>query len=303
MKRRDLLKAGLACAMSVAAPLRAVPLDQLLPGSYCRAPRIRPTLIKGRSTDLVYQGTHILTYGAFQAIAEIYRGQNGGRLLATGGGCDDGVSAVQAGRADLGGLCCPIEGSRAKGMPWRQVAWDIKVAVTHPATPIASLTEAALGPLARGDIRYWDEVGGERRPIALVVRRHCPDYFEPVRQLLLDGRPDWSPRALWVETDQQLIETVARFPGAIGFVSRVFAEPLIASGRLKPLAIDGVVPSRAEVEAGRYRLKGPLNLVFRAWDEPGMGPFFDFLDCPQGRAAIGRYLVPMAERSAVSGKA
>ena len=77
-------------------------------------------------------------------------------------------------------------------MPWHQVAWDIKVAVTHPTTVIDSLPSEALS-CARGEITGWESLGTDVRPVALVVRRHCPDKFEPVRQLLLDGRPEWSP--------------------------------------------------------------------------------------------------------------
>jgi len=295
MKRRDLLKSGLAGALSLATPW-AAPLDLPPTGNFCRVPGNGLARLDRQPGDLAYQGTHILTYGAMLALAAAYRGPDGGRLLATGGGCDDGIVAVLTHRADLGGLCCPVEGSRADGMPWRQIAWDIKVAVTHRSTPLDSLPGVALAPLARGDIRSWEALGGEARPVALVVRRHCPDKFEPVRQILLDGRPDWSPRSLWVETDQQLVDTVSRFPGAIGFVSRVFAGPSIASGELKPLAIDGVPPERAEVEAGRYSLKGPLILVFRTWNGPGMGPVFEFIDSPEGRETIGRHLVPMNER-------
>ena len=293
MKRRDLLKAGLAGAFSLAAPSLAGPTLDLPPGSFCRAPRSGMLKVKGSASDLAYQGTHILTYGALEALAEVYRGPGGGRLLVTGGGCDDGIAAVLGDRIDLGGLCCPVQGTRAEGMPWHQVAWDIKVAVTHPTTAIDSLPSEALGPLARGEITGWESLGADVRPVALVVRRHCPDKFEPVRQLLLDGRPEWSPRSLWVETDQQLIDTVSRFPGAIGFVSRVFAQPLIANGHLKALHIDGVPPERIAVETGRYRLKGPLILVYRAWNEIMMGPFFDFLASREGQDIIGRNLVPV----------
>ena len=122
------------------------------------------------------------------------------------------------------------------------------------------------------------------------MHRHCPDKYEPVRQLLLDGRPEWSPRSLWIETDQQLIDTVSRFPGAIGFVSCVFAQPLMASGHLKALNIDGVPPERIAVEAGHYRLKGPLILVYRAWNEITMGPFFGLVrkirGSPLGQAEL-----------------
>ena len=67
----------------------------------------------------------------------------------------------------------------------------------------------------------------------------------------------------------------------------------MASGHLKALNIDGVPPERIAVEAGHYRLKGPLILVYRAWNEITMGPFFGFLASREGQHIIGRNLVPV----------
>jgi len=72
---------------------------------------------------------------------------------------------------------------------------------------------------------------------AFVVRNHCPDYVEPVRQILLDNRPDWAKHSLFVET-------VAHFSGALGVVSWVFAKPMVEQDRLKVLAVDGMKPRR-----------------------------------------------------------
>ena len=83
-----------------------------------------------------------------------------------GAGCDDGIAAVLGDRIDLGGLCCPVQGTWAEGMPWHQVAWDIKVAVTHATTAIDSLPSEALGPLARGEITGWESLGTDVRPVA-----------------------------------------------------------------------------------------------------------------------------------------
>lgn len=292
MNRRKLLKGLLAAGATLTAKTSVVSAPSLSLGSYCRAPRNTPIQQPQGPFDLAYQGTHILTYGALQAVGRAYRSPEGGRLLVTGGGCDDGIAAVREGRADLGGMCCPVAGSHAADLPWRQIAWDIKVAVTHPGIPVESLSLVALRAIANGEVRDWSELGTDARPVALVVRRHCPDKMEPVRDLLLGGRPAWSPRSLWVETDQQLVDTVARFPGAIGLVSKVFAAPLLATGRLRSLRIDNAAPTATAVASGDYPLKGPLSVVFRRWDRARMQPFFDFLASPQGRALLGQQLVP-----------
>jgi phosphate transport system substrate-binding protein len=81
--------------------------------------------------------------------------------------------------------------------------------------------------------------------------------------LLGDGA--WSRTAIQVKTDKEIVETVARFPGGLGLVSWVFARPLVESGQLAVLSLDGVAPTSDAVRAGRYPLHGPLSLVFSAW--------------------------------------
>jgi phosphate transport system substrate-binding protein len=248
--------------------------------------------------DLRYQGTHILTHGALRHLADRYNRLGPGRLTVAGGGCDDGITATMQGDVDLGGMCCPVEGSRAEGLNWLTVARDIKTVVTHPDNPLDGIGLQELRAVARGRILRWNELGGTDRPIALVVRRHCADFFEPVRQLLLDGEPAWSQRALFVDTDKQLIETVIRFRGAVGLVSWVFAQPMVAAGKLKILSVDGAQPSLAAVQNGGYTLTGPLNLIFSRWRAPAMAPFFDFLYGDEGAAIISRRLVPVSGEEA-----
>lgn len=303
MERRRFLLAGLAAL--AASPARALPdprrLDAILAQSFCRS---RPAEAMPVSTvprvagELRYQGTHILAHGAFRDLASAYRGPGGVRLKVVGGGCDDGISAARRGLADIGGMCCPVPGSRGEDMPWLLVARDIKVAVTHPSNPATGVSREQLRAVARGRLANWKALGGEDRAIALVVRRHCPDYFEPVRQLLLDNRPEWSPRGLFVERDEQITELVSRYQGGLGLVSWVFAKPLVEAGRLKVLRVDGAAPVAAAVRDGSYPLHGPLSVVFRQWEEASMRPFFDFLYSREGMRIIARALVPVSAEEA-----
>jgi len=298
--RRDFLLTSLALLGSASSRVGAERLDRidaLLAANVCRTrpDEIIPASMPPRAPgELRYQGTHILTHGAFRDLASVYRGPARGRLMVWGGGCDDGIATVRRGSADLGGMCCPVSGSRGEGLPWLLVARDIKVVLAHPANPVTNIGLDALRSVARGKLTHWKSMGGEDKAIALVTRKHCPDYFEPVRRLLLDNRPDWSPRGLFVERDEQIVDLVSRYEGGLGLVSWVFAKPLVESGRLKVLKVDGVAPTAAHVRAGRYTLHGPLSVVYRQWDAATMRPLFDFLYGKQGEALIARVLVPVS---------
>lgn len=253
---------------------------------------IATSAARANPAALRYEGTHILTHGALREIAAAYRGPV--PFVVHGGGCDDGISVVRKGTAELGGLCCPVEGSRAEGLRSVLVARDIKVAVVHPDNPLRDVSFAGLRHVAAGHAMRWRDIGGPDRAIALVLREHCPDYREPARGMLLENRP-WPRHALFVKTDKEIVDTVARFPGALGIVSWVFAKRLAEAGALRVLEIDGVPPTAPSVQAGRYPLHGPLNIVFNAW-RPSMAPLFEFLYGPEGRAIIAKSLIPV-ERS------
>lgn len=271
-------------------PVRFPATDEI-----CRSPRELPIFVASTGAgELSYQGTHILAYGALKNIAPVFAAQ-GGRLAVAGGGCDDGIAGVKRRRADFGGMCCPIKGSAAEGLPFLTVAHDMKAVVAHPSNEVAGVTMSQLKAIARGKILDWKELGGASKPIAQVVRRHCPDYVEPVRAALLNNRPDWSGKALFVDTDEQIVNMVSRFEAGLGVVSWVFARPLVESGQLRLLALDGRMPQK---DRERYPLTGPLSLIFRRWEAERMTPFFDFLYGKEGQAIIARDLLPVTAAQA-----
>jgi phosphate transport system substrate-binding protein len=297
MQRREFLAAlatafgGLAAGFGLAAAARSIdPGTASIAGSFCR---VSTPILPARGPGLTYQGTHILTYGALREIAETYQKLTGAPCRIYGGGCDDGITAVQRAQAHLGGLCCPVEGSRAEGLPWLPVARDLKAVVVNPAVPVDDIPFEALQDLARGRLRNWQAVGGHRRAVALVVRRHCEDYQEPVETQLTGPRDAWSRQAIFVNTDLELVDTVSRFQAGVGVVSWVFAEPLVSAGRLRLLAVEGAEASLEELAAGRYPLEGPLNLIYSEWHDDLMRPFLDFLYSPAGQAITARFLVPL----------
>lgn len=298
MNRREFMLllpgAGLAGAAgnAFAGWLRS-PASPQFGNDICRSrPLELLTAAERRSGDLVFQGTHILAFGAMRELAERY-GKGGERIVVHGGGCDDGIVAVRRGAADFGGLCCPVRGSSAEGMPWLPVARDLKAVIAHPSNPVSAIGLERLRGVARGAVARWKALGGEDRPIALVIRKHCPDYFEPVRDALLKNRPEWSPKGIFVDTDEQIVDTVSRFSGSIGIVSWVFARPLVETGRLKVLALDGITPEEGIRRRRGYPLEGPLVLIYRKWERARMAPFLDFLYGPEGEKIVGRALIPV----------
>lgn len=302
MNRRSFLRAAALGAMAVGgtawAPARArtVPdLERLLASSLCRSPRagaFTPAAAGAAGNALAFAGTRLFKEGFLDELAQAYTRATGRPARILGGGCDDGVSAVIRGEAHVGGVCCPLPGSPAEGMQSLLVGHDLKVVVVHPTQPVSGLRFNDLVAIATGRWTNWRGLGGPDRPIALVVHDHCANYMEPVREMILGNKPLWSKQALFVKTDQKHLETVARFESSIGINSWILAEPMVRRGELKVIALDGVQPNGDAGPAERYRLQGPMSMLFQRWRPDIMAPFFAYLYGPEGRSILARRIVP-----------
>lgn len=302
MKRRIVIGAALG-AVTTTAMARWSTRHRAPPDIEARAHESRcsadlpPRLIRASLSNqrLVFAGTRLFKEGFLDDLGAAYQRETNREIEILGGGCDDGLAAVRAKQASIGGLCCPLAGGPANGMQHITVAQDLKVIVAHPEVSVENLSWKQLTGLLAGSIRNWRTVGGRDQPVALVLHDHCPDYLEPARRMLLGDRLNWSRDALYVKTDQKHLDTVARFESAVGVNSWILAEPYVRAGRLKLIAVDAMLPSVANAARKRYRLVGPMNMIFESWNEPLMGPFFAFLFSAAGRSIIGRRLVPIAE--------
>lgn len=281
--------------------------DQALADSLCvsalKEDDGRATLRRVAATDpraLRYQGTHILTYGAMRELAEGYRAISTVPLDVVGGGCDDALRAVSRDEAHLGGLCCAAVSTPARTWTHVRLAWDLKAVIAHPSVPVADLSLRTLRAIASGGMRNWAQLGAPRRPIALVLRQHCPDFQEPVRRALLgqDSPRDWPVHPIFVDRDEQIVQTVARFEGAIGVVSLVFARPEIDAGRVRLLTLDHVRPDPAARRPQAYPLLGPLDLVTKR-PSARVASFLRYAASPAGRSILAREFIPAPLASAL----
>ena len=85
--------------------------------------------------------------------------------------------------------------------------------------------------------------------------------------------------------DAQLIELLDRFPTSLGFLNRS-AIKATRTG-VVPLALDGVQPDAANLEAGRYPLWLEFGLIHKTGVPSGAGKaFIDFVRSPAGVALL-----------------
>lgn len=251
----------------------------------CLVSTFPTTGISSSSSNIGYQGTHILTHGALEDLAKAFEKKFGVKVFVKGGGCADGIAVVVKGEHEMGGLCCPLPPEKAKKLNLIQhkVAVDIKAVMLHPKNPLNNLSLKQVSDIHNGRITNWKQVGGQDKPIALVFRDHCRDMAEPVREVLGIKGPV-AKKAIVVKTDKEVVEYVEKFPGAIGIAPIVFAQ----EAKVKIVSVDKIAATPENTEKGRYPLKGDLFIITKGQPDGLTKKFMDFVLSAEGQAIIGK---------------
>ncbi|MGE5552889.1 MAG: CapA family protein [Betaproteobacteria bacterium] len=135
-----------------------------------------------------------------------------------------------------------------------QVGWEAAVAVAGPFAPPGNLTVAQVATLLGGEKVVWEAIAPGAKG---QVRLYWP-AGNTVLPLLADflaarGRPLKPGRVVgWEAFCQSLLAD----PGGLGFVPASALPP-----GLHPVPVEGILPSRDNLMAGRYPLARPLFLA------------------------------------------
>ena len=196
-------------------------------------------------------------------------GTGGGLSAATAGAIDIALSARQLNDAE-----------RAKGLQSHPYACTPMAFVTPPATAIDGITLADVAAIFAGTMTTWPDGTGIR-----LIRREPSDadwsmlrgVSEAMAQVVEIALR--RPGLLTVATDQENGDALERLRGSFGAMS--IGQLRAEARRLKPLALDGVMPSVEAISSGRYKLSRTLYAVWRAAARPEITRFLAFLRSEQ----------------------
>jgi phosphate transport system substrate-binding protein len=222
------------------------------------------------------------------ALGKAFTAKSGIAVEVGGGlGTKARFEALGAGRIDIAmashGL--NVGDVNAMGMDVHRIAMTPVVFAVHQSVTANALSEAEVCAIYDGRARNWRELGGSDLAIAALTRPDSEVDAEVVRDGIacLQGAkmPDTvkvMPRA--GDMARALAETV----GSIGMTSATVVEQ--SQGKIKPIALNGIVPSESNVRAGRYRLVRDAFLVTRNSPSAEAKAFIEFVKSDEGAAVI-----------------
>jgi phosphate transport system substrate-binding protein len=197
-----------------------------------------------------------------------------------GGGSSAGIEAAISGAAQIGMSSRELKGDERKliGM---EIARDAIAIVVNPSNPVSDLSTSDVKRVFTGEVRSWSELGGRVARISVVTREEGSGTRGAFQDLVLGKGLDVDPGALVQDSNGAVRQLVASDPNAIGYISLG-----LVNAEVKPVRLDGVQASEAEVAAGRYRLVRPFLFVMREQPTGQAAVFVTFVLSPAGQAAL-----------------
>lgn len=201
-------------------------------------------------------------------------------------GSGGGVKAVLAGKLDIALLTRALEDKETRyGLRKLHYArTPLVFAVAHD-NPQTGIDRARLIEIYSGRNLRWKHGA----PIRLVLRPDSDSDTAVLKQALPGIAPALSEayerRGLPIAvTDQDAADAIETMPGAVG--TSTLALLLAEKRKLKPLAVDGVVPSPATLASGAYPFAKELYFVLPAASPPHVQRFIAFVQSRQGAGIL-----------------
>lgn len=223
-----------------------------------------------------------------QITAEVFMDQHPDvKISVQGGGSGIGIAGIIDGTCDIGDSSRSMkeqELSNAvnKGVNPKAnfVAMDGIAVIVHPSNKISGLTKNQLKDIYIGKISNWSALGGASQKIVVVSRDSSSGTFESFGEMALDKAKVRSD-ALMQASNQAIASTVAKTPGAIGYVGLGYI-----SSQVKALVLDGVMPSNTTVLSNKYKLGRPLFMYTNGTPQGVVKDFLDFVLSEDGQKLV-----------------
>ena len=219
------------------------------------------------------------------ALGESFMANNQGTTFTynpTGSG--SGITAVSEGRCDIGLSSRALKDEeKSQGLKETVLAYDGIAIIVNPANKVSDLTTEPIAKIYTGEIKNWNEVGGDDGEIVLIGREAgsgTRDGFESITKT-----EDKCQYRQELTSTGDVITTVSQNPNAIGYASLASVKD-----NVKALSVGGVTPTEETVKSGDYVIQRPFVLVTKDGEKliDTAQKFFDYATSAEASDIISK---------------
>ncbi|MFH0796641.1 MAG: phosphate ABC transporter substrate-binding protein [Candidatus Omnitrophota bacterium] len=211
------------------------------------------------------------------------------KVVVQGGGSSAGIESALTGVSDIGMSSRelqPDEESDSNGQKKLSkvlVALDAIAIIANASSSLADLSSEQLRDLFAGRISKIDNL-----PITVVTREEGSgtrkSFEETVMRVPGSKKSERiSNSALVQDSNGAVREIVAGDPNAVGYISLGLVDK-----RVKPLAIDGILPTVETVKDKRYGIFRPFLFILKNRNNPLAEDFINFCLSEEGQDIVAK---------------
>jgi phosphate transport system substrate-binding protein len=220
----------------------------------------------------------------------------------SGGGSGVGVAALINGTADIANCSRkfePEEVAKAKAgnkdPKEHVVGYDGLAIYVHKDNPLEVITLEELGEIYRegGKIDQWAQVGVPHIPgsksneIIRVSRQNNSGTYQYFREHVVGKKADYKSGSLDMNGSKDVVELVARTPGAIGYSGLGYATPAVKILKVgKKKGEPGVMPSIPTVHDNSYPISRPMFMYTPGDPSPQVKKYLDWILSDAGQKIV-----------------
>lgn len=210
-------------------------------------------------------------------------------------GSGSGIKAVSEGSCDIGLSSRNLTEEEKQKLTETVVAIDGIAIIVNPENKVRDLSIEQISSLFCGEITNWNELGGDDLPVVLIGREAASgtrDGFESIT-----ATKDKCKYSQELTSTGDVVQTVASNPNAIGYASLAAVKE-----NVKAVKVDGIYPSKEEIQNGNYKVQRDFVFVTRKNAEmtTAAKEFFEYAVSGEADALIEKAgAIPVARNGAV----
>lgn len=222
----------------------------------------------------------------FEILATAFEKANPGTQIKIPPSIDSsgGVRATAKGLCDLGRVARPIrEKEKQYNLNHKPILHSpVVFAASRNVEKVDNITSEQLLDVLSGKVTDWRDLGGKNAKLYLIQR----EKGDAARIALVKGLPGFKKiehlAGLVIYSTEETIESIANHNNTIGYISLAGAQ----NTDLKVFKIDGVYPSKENIQNGRYKIVMTLGFVWKGKLSGLAKKFFDFCFSLEGKKVI-----------------
>ena len=223
------------------------------------------------------------------SLAKAFQERNPGVAIELGKGLGTSarLQALAEGRIDIALASHGLNVSEVtrQGMAVHEIARVPVVFGVNASVPVTGLTDQQICDVYRGKTSNWQALGGPAMEIAVRTRPDSEVDAEVVRANIACLKDLKMPEAVKVMPKSgDMASELAATVGAIGMTTMTVVEQ--SQGKIRVLALNGIVPSAKNVERKAYLLVRESFFVIRTPPAPAVARFLEFT-----RSSIGHDVI------------